>query len=187
MKTKQSIFKQNKRQYVVNFYGGPGTGKSTVAAALFAKLKEIGLCAELVCEYAKDLTWQKSLHVLNNQIKIFGEQQHRLWRVRDQTDIVVTDSPLLLSTIYNKGRSPALDVLVHEEYRKYINIDIFLRRTKKYECRGRSQTLDEAKALDELVLSKLDQHSEGYYIVDGRLSSIPEILTIIKSVMKKYK
>jgi len=33
---------------VVNLYGGPGTGKSTTAAATFAELKMAGINCELV-------------------------------------------------------------------------------------------------------------------------------------------
>jgi adenylylsulfate kinase-like enzyme len=41
--------------HVINLFGGPGTGKSTLAAALFTDLKMKGINAELVTEFAKDL------------------------------------------------------------------------------------------------------------------------------------
>ena len=38
---------------VLNFYGGAGIGKSTIAADIFSKLKRKGHKTELVGEYAK--------------------------------------------------------------------------------------------------------------------------------------
>lgn len=45
---------------VVNLFGGPGSGKSTGAAYVFARLKMLGYNAELVTEFAKDKTWEKN-------------------------------------------------------------------------------------------------------------------------------
>ena len=39
---------------VVNLFAGPGTGKSTVAAQIFAHLKWQGFSCELVTEFAKE-------------------------------------------------------------------------------------------------------------------------------------
>ena len=44
----------NKQLKVINLYGGPGTGKSTTAAALFALIKREGYNVELVTEFAID-------------------------------------------------------------------------------------------------------------------------------------
>ena len=43
---------------VINFYGGAGIGKSTIAADIFSKLKRKGHKTELVGEYAKWLWYQ---------------------------------------------------------------------------------------------------------------------------------
>lgn len=37
---------------VINFFGPPGAGKSSLTAKTFAKLKKMGVNAELVDEYA---------------------------------------------------------------------------------------------------------------------------------------
>ena len=49
---------RNKNTLLVNFYAGPGAGKSTGAAYIFAKLKMKGIDSEYVSEYAKDRVWQ---------------------------------------------------------------------------------------------------------------------------------
>lgn len=44
---------------VINFFGGPGCGKSTMASRLFSELKSKGVKCEYVTEYAKDVRMPK--------------------------------------------------------------------------------------------------------------------------------
>lgn len=165
---------------VVNLFGGPGSGKSTMAARVFSELKEIGHNAELVTEYAKDLTWQKSTYVLGNQIHIFGEQQHRLWRLQEGVDIVVTDSPLVQGLLYCKP-SETFTKLVLEEVGKFDNINIRLKRTKPYNPKGRNQTEEEARNLDleiGILLLRLGVKPDIY--VDGNKNSTEAIVKLIQ-------
>ena len=136
---------------VVNVFGGPGVGKSTVAAGLFYRLKQDRRLAELVTEYAKDLTWENRDMALQNQPSLLGEQHARLWRLRDKVDLVVTDSPLLLSVFYNQGRWAYLPALAEELHRSFDSINYFLLRDekRKYDPRGRNQaTVEEAAKID---------------------------------------
>lgn len=50
----------------VNFFSGPGAGKSTLAAYVFSKLKMMGVNCELVSEFAKDKVWEKNNEALSN-------------------------------------------------------------------------------------------------------------------------
>ena len=86
---------------IVNLFGAPGSGKSTGAAYIFSQLKMLGVDAELVTEFAKDKVWENNTEVLNNQTYVFGKQHFRISRCADKVDVIVTDSPLLLSAIYN--------------------------------------------------------------------------------------
>jgi nicotinamide riboside kinase len=136
---------------VVNLYGGPGSGKSTVAAKVFAKLKEQNVNVELITEYAKDLTWQESFNVLKNQIYVFAKQHHRLWRVRDKVDVIVTDSPLLISLVYGAKYGNTFKKFVQEEYNLYNNLNVLLRRPEYYQSHGRTQTYEQAVEIDASV------------------------------------
>lgn len=51
---------------LVNLTGGPGSGKSTTAAFIFAKLKMLGYNAELVGEEARELIYDGSIPMLEN-------------------------------------------------------------------------------------------------------------------------
>jgi len=58
---------------IVNLFGGPSSGKTTMAAGLFCLLKMHGIDCELVTEFAKDLVWEERFKTLKNQQYIFGK------------------------------------------------------------------------------------------------------------------
>lgn len=152
---------------VVNFFGGPGAGKSTTAAAVFAECKRRGLVAELVTEYAKDRVWEESFRTLQNQIYVFGKQQHRLWRVRDRNDVVVTDSPILLSLYYGGDLSLAFRALILEEHRKCWSFNVLLERVKPYVPVGRVQTETQAQEIDRTLAQLLKENEVPYTTLRG--------------------
>lgn len=82
---------------VVNLFGVPGAGKSTGAAYVFSMLKMRGINVEYIPEYAKDKVWEDNTEVFKNQAYVFGKQSFRMSRCKDKVDVIVTDSPLLLS------------------------------------------------------------------------------------------
>lgn len=143
----------------INLFGGPGAGKSTTAAGLFFLMKNAGMKVELVTEYAKDMVWAGRHKELDDQLYILAKQHHRLHVLREKVDYVITDSPLLLSSIYAKEY--ALDMpnsfheLVANLFLRYENRSVVITRTKPYHEYGRNQTEDEAKALDNRIASML--------------------------------
>jgi len=148
-----------KKPKVINFYGGPGSGKSTTAAAMFAELKYRGFNTEYVQEYAKDATWEKrGEKVFAAQDYIFGKQHFRLARVASEVDFVVTDSPLLLSLVYTPMDfpMPSFTFMVKEAYDMYDNLNVFLMRNKPFQQAGRNQNETEARVLDINIREMLE-------------------------------
>lgn len=138
---------------VISLFAGPGAGKSTVAAMLFALMKMRGFNVELVTEVAKDWTYEKNPR-LRDQFSVLAEQNWRLQRLAGEVEWVVTDSPLPLGLAYcNPEDMDTLEVLVDNAWAKYDNFPIRLERQEKHPYRqeGRSQTLDEAKQLDSFI------------------------------------
>ena len=53
---------------IINFYGAPGTGKSTLACELFVYMKKHGYNVELASEYAKECVYEKKyLNYINTR------------------------------------------------------------------------------------------------------------------------
>lgn len=168
---------------VVSMLGGPGSRKSTMAASVFSKLKWKNFNCEYAGEYAKDKVWEESTNVLNNQIYVFGKQHHRIWRLAQKVDIVLTDSPLLLSIIYDAEKRQELENLVMHEFNKYDNLCIFLKRKAFYNPAGRIQNEEESKQKDQEILDLLFMQDIPYISVDGDESSID---LIVEKIEERY-
>ena len=166
---------------IVNLFGGPGTGKSTACAQIFAELKWRNINCEMVLEYAKDKVWEEHLKILDNQIYIFGKQLQRIVRVVDKVDVVVSDSPLLLSILYDKSGSSNFHKLIVEKHHAFPTLNIFLKRKKLYSEVGRNQTEEEAIELDEKLLSILNAYDIPYIIIDATKEAIVTIPDLIEN------
>lgn len=158
---------------VVNLFGAPGAGKSTGAAYIFSRLKMMGINAELVTEFAKDKVWEGSKAVFENQAYIFGKQYFRISRVQNKVDVVITDSPLLLSAFYS--HDPVLgkefDSLVTKVFNSYDSMNIFIDRVKPYNPSGRFQTEVESDALARDLDQFLTRHNIECDHYNGDLKS----------------
>lgn len=169
-----------KTPIVVNLIGGPGSGKSTIAAGLFYELKKLGYKAELVTEYAKDKVYEKSFKTLSDQFYVFGHQFHKIWTLIGEADIIITDSPFILSIYYSKMDSEYFEPFVVEQYKKFNNITCFVNRETKYQTNGRMQTEEEAIAIDLQVKQMLERNNIPY-MTSSTTSATKDILDIIKS------
>lgn len=154
---------------IVNLYGAPGAGKSTGAAYVFAKLKMAGINAELITEFAKDKVWEESKEVFNNQAYIFGKQYFRISRCANKVDVIVTDSPLVLSIIYNNSEVLGEDFnkVVLNVMNSYNTQNYFINRAKKYNPKGRFQTEEESNELGKDIRGFLINEGIDFYEVAG--------------------
>ncbi len=100
--------KEEKKCVVVNIIGGPGTGKSILASEIFSKVKREGITCDVSWEYIKRKLREKALKVVQSQIYIFGKQQFQLFTMKDEVDVIITDSPILLNSVYDKSNCPLL-------------------------------------------------------------------------------
>lgn len=145
---------------LINFFAGPGAGKSTLAAGLFHYLKYKGYSAELVTEYAKEWAWEgRSIFPLD-QLKITTEQFAREARLYGKVDYIITDSPTRLSKAYTQKEFvlPLVEALEEEkELLGVRSIDIFVNRTKPYVQKGRFETEAQAVALDDYIKTLLSE------------------------------
>lgn len=151
---------------VLNLFAGPGAGKSTTAAAVFAELKRLGVNAELASEYAKDKFYEGTLKSISDYpIYFFAKQHHRVARAAEHVDVVVTDSPFIMGLLY-QGGGPELKALAMAEQNRWETLNIFLHRPQSYAKQGRSQTREESERLDELILQMLRDNGVKFCRVD---------------------
>ena len=176
------------RTIVVNLFAGPGAGKSTGAAFIFSQLKMAGVDAELVTEFAKDKVWEKSDSlVFKSQLYIFGEQSWRMSRCKDKVQVIVTDSPLILQSLYVDKSEPWYDSfldVVKKESNKYKNKNYFIRRSKDYNPNERNQNEEEAKKLDSTLITLLNDLSIPYDVVAGNTEGY---MQIVEEVLQELK
>lgn len=136
---------------VVNFFAGPGSGKSTSAAYLFARLKNFGLRAEMAREFAKDLIYEgREVQLSRNQLLVTVGQYAKLKDLEASgCDIAVSDAPLMQGLVYNKAAyADEFEALIKKINAEFDNVNVFIERVKPYQKFGRQQTEAEATALD---------------------------------------
>jgi len=86
---------------VVNLYGSPCAGKSTMAGALYTELKQMGKSVELVREFATEWAWQGKEIGMYDHIYIAGTQIQRETSLYGAVDYLITDSPIPLAAFYD--------------------------------------------------------------------------------------
>jgi hypothetical protein len=165
---------------VINFFAGPGAGKSTLAAGTFYHLKcmDASLNVELVTEFAKELAWERRTMPISCQPYVFGEQLFRLHRLQEAgVDVVVTDSPLLLTLIYTPDYFPqAWNDTVKWQFNQFDNVNYMIKRTKKYNPNGRFQTEAQAVEKDKQTACLLNDNNIKYTEIE-----VTSALTVAQS------
>lgn len=175
-----------KKPIVINLTGAPGAGKSTGAAYIFSALKQLGINCELVGEFAKDKTWEHNMTALTCQEYVFGKQSYRLARCRDDVDVIITDSPLPLSIIYNTN--PAIEEsfprMVMDIFNTYTNLNFFLTRVKPYNPKGRNQTEEESDELSKKIEELYTNLEIPYSVVNGNSKGYQDIVDYVWNILQ---
>lgn len=140
------LLRKKKMPLIVNLYGAPGSGKSTTRAGTFNLLKLSKVNVEEVTEYAKDLVWEERYNALHCQPYVYGKQLRNIERLMQKVDVIITDSPLVLSAFYCDDSKYNLNFkkFVMEHDKTFNSLNIFLTRTKEYSKIGRMQTEGES-------------------------------------------
>ena len=174
---------------VLNLYGGPGAGKSTMAAYLFYLLKTHRLNTELVREYVKDWAWEKRNISTYDQMYIAGKHVRKESLLLGKVDFMVTDYPVLLSIFYSKKFSTStlaqgVESMVQKYYEQAESeghrfVHIFLNRDFEYDAEGRYQTEAEAKEMDGEIISLLHDYTRQFRVMTA---SPDEMLGLVKEL-----
>jgi hypothetical protein len=174
---------------ICNLMGAPGAGKSTCAAGVFFELKMAGINAEYVSEYVKELVFEDRSTTMRSQPYIFGKQLRNLERLIGKVDVIVTDSPIILSRFYGlkyeAGRYPdSFYQFVADQYARMGGLTYFIRRRATYQSFGRNQSEAESDAIAVEMQAMLDDLAIPYKRIDGAPGNhrtvVQDILELIR-------
>jgi len=175
-----------KNTLVVNLLGGPGVGKSTLTAAIFAKLKDLDVDCEMASEFAKELVWEQRNETFKDELYIFAKQAHRLFRLNGKVDVVITDRPLILTCFYAQ-KDKALSKFCLDRFEQYNNMNYLLVREKAYNTNGRNQTEDEARSIDRETRYMLESYDIPYKELPGNMETADIIVKEVLEMLKEIK
>lgn len=177
------IQEEKYKTVVVNMFAGPGAGKTTCAWEVASDLKKKGFVVEYVSEAAKEHVWDNDLEILDgsekNQRRLFEEQDRRVQRLMGKVEVIVTDSPILLSSIYVKEDAPELKKDVVNRFKKQNNFNVFVERGRKFESEGRIHDYADSVRID-MQIQDLLKENELYF----KKYTHPQIKQCIENISK---
>jgi hypothetical protein len=158
---------------IINFFGGPGIGKSTQASGLFTEMKKHHMSVEYTYEFPKEVAWEGNVSQLKDQFFITANQHRNISRLYGKVDYIIVDSPIVLGCFYEQRYGegyPAshysmsgLSNFLWALFKKYDNINILLKRNDEtYDTNGRLQGLQEAQEIDLDIKQTLDVNNIRY-------------------------
>lgn len=175
---------------IINLFGGPGIGKSSIAAGLTYKLKKQHITCDNPYEFPKLLAWDENHSAIRDQLFVLANQHRGIVKSFGKVDFIILDSPILLSLVYkNEYKSdsyPAtlygdtFDKMVLDIYNKYENINIVLDRSEgNHNNFERYQDIDESKKLDTVIEDVLITNDLPYHKVKVNSNTVKNILKLI--------
>lgn len=150
---------------IVNIFGAPGAGKSTYAARLYAELKMIGVETELVREVAKQCVYDGTLQH-KPQREILHAAIEQIENLHGSVEVVVSDSPVLLSLIYDNklGETETKRSAKRYHYaRPSVNIMLSLGGDDDYTTRGRVYSHSEAVKIEDRIVREIRDETIGVF------------------------
>lgn len=162
----------------VNFLAGPGAGKTTAAASLYAQLKKLGINVEMAPEIAKEFVLEENDVALSYQLMVWANQCYRIYTAYRHADIVITDAPVMLGAIYNEDASPAFIDVVMEQYELFNNINIVVPRqiNTSHSMVGRVHSLTESISIDNQIIHLLENYKIPFITYDGDDAALAQLI-----------
>ncbi len=156
---------------VINFFGGPGSGKTTLATSTLSILKTLGIKASYITEVGTDMIEAGRGDLLKDpayQVFITNNFLEKVYhQKRLGTEYLITDCPLNMQiSVYGKGISTETINSFNLTYNSLVinDINVRVRRIKPFLQYKRCHSYDQAIELDEeLNRLKYDYEIPGHF------------------------
>ena len=182
---------------LINLFGGPGIGKSGIAAGITYKMKKKHINVNQPYEFPKRLAWDNNIPAISDQLYVFANQHRGIAECYGKVDYIVIDSPILFSTIYHRYYTKGYPAemygkvfhdMVIDLHRRYSSINILLERTDgSHNEKERYQNLEESIGIDTLCKNVLEEVGSKYHTVKVNEDSVKNIMKIVKKHGNGFK
>lgn len=146
------------------------------------------LCTEVPDEIAKLVVYDESAKALRCQLYIAGKQYWQIARCDGHADVVVCDSPLLLSAVYGTeyGQSVPDEFVNTLKYfhHRYPSLNYVVKRRHGYDERARVQTEHEAQRIDRKINTMLSVCDVKTNTVE---STVGDATKIVNDIVRRIK
>lgn len=173
----------------ISLYGGPGSGKTTLAGELFVHFKKLGVKVEYVSELAREWALIERKITGCDQVYLFSSQMHAedTPLSRGKADLVVTDSPLFLSCFYTlisdnpQYTQPLLECAHHFES-QYPTMHFFCHPNPEYvfHQEGRFHSQEQSRGLSTSMLHFVKNQTGNSLIELPQENRLEAILSAMK-------
>ena len=174
---------------LINLFGGPGIGKSSIAAGITYKLKKNHVSCNNPYEFPKTLAWDKNYPAIQDQLYVFANQHRGIAQSYGKVDYIIIDSPIMFSTIYHsyytKGYpaefyGDSFHQMVVDLHKKYDNINILLERGDTvHNKKERFQDYEQAVAIDKLCKQVLEENNIPYHTIKVGPKTVKKIMKLL--------
>ena len=174
---------------LINLFGGPGIGKSSIAAGIFYKLKKKHVSCNNPYEFPKTLAWDNNIPAIKDQLYVFANQHRGIAQSYGKVDYIIIDSPILFSKIYHSYYTEGYPAefygdsfhkMILELHNKYDNINILLDRADGvHNDEERFQNYEESLMIDKLCKKVLEENNIPYHTVKVGKNTVKEILKLL--------
>ena len=174
---------------LVNLFGGPGIGKSGIAAGLTYELKKRHISCNNPYEFPKKLAWDKNYPAIQDQLYVFANQHRGIAECYGKVDYIIIDSPILFSKIYHSYYTDGYPAefygdsfhqMILELHNKYDNINILLERAEGvHNDDERFQNYEESLLIDDLCKKILEENNIPYHTVKVGKNTVKDIIKLL--------
>ena len=161
---------------LINLFGGPGVGKSSIAAGLTYELKKKHISCNNPYEFPKTVAWDNNMAAIKDQLYIFANQHRGIAQVYGKVDYITWYTKGYPAERYNES----FNKMVIDLHKSYDNINILLERnSKSFNNEERFQNLDESIELDEHIKNTLLTNTVPFRKMKVNGNTVNKILDII--------